>query len=247
MEAESPEPRRVHPVQRGRRAAVVPRPLRLPARARRHRPVPAAQRQRLLIMRDLFVNEEVYHWSDVCDHETAALLHARGGDRPGEAWASTRSASTTSRPPSPGRRTTSRTSRRRGLRPREVEHADGRGLPGADWTDSASTWRRSRRRRSSCTTKTAADVPAPADHQRHVRLLHRHDPAAPAAGRHRTTRLHANSTSGRSTSACRNYYYDITKRGFAQVDGAAEDLLRRGLPAVSGEKRRPAALEVQPL
>ena len=37
---------------------------------------------RLLIVRDLFVNEEVFHWSDVCDERTAPLLHARRGHRP---------------------------------------------------------------------------------------------------------------------------------------------------------------------
>ncbi len=54
---------------------------------------------RLLIVRDLFVNEEVFHWSDVCDR-AAPLLHARRRRSTPTSWASRRSGSTTSPPPS---------------------------------------------------------------------------------------------------------------------------------------------------
>ena len=152
----------LHAVQRHRRAAGLLRPLRLPARPRRHRPLPAARRP-LLIVRDLFVNEEVFHWSDVCDG-AAPLLHAARGHRPRRRWASTRSGSTTSPPrftlPEELR---AGHHRRRGLRPREVGHPDGRGLPG-----------QARRAR-------AAPREDPAGHLRHVQEDGRRCPATRCA------------------------------------------------------------------
>ena len=67
---------------------------------------------RVLIVRDLFTNEEEFHWSDVCDHEDVPHCYTvvAGRSTP-RRWASPRSASTTSRRPSRGRRTTCPTSR----------------------------------------------------------------------------------------------------------------------------------------
>ena len=65
----------------------------------------------ILILRDLFVNEEVFHWSDVCDDASCPHSYtARNRHRPGETGPARRSGSTTSPRPSPGRRTTSRPS-----------------------------------------------------------------------------------------------------------------------------------------
>ena len=88
---------------------------------------------KLLILRDLFVNEEVFHWSDVCDDaglphcytlalvldpEKMALEEIRVND-----------ISTTFTRPEELHRGDRRW---RGVRPGEVEHADGRGLPHQD-------------------------------------------------------------------------------------------------------------------
>ena len=82
-----------------------------------------------------------------------------------------------------------------------------------------------------------------ADAERPLRLLHRHDPAAPAQGGHVREGLAETTTSGRSTSGSSNYYYEITKRKFAHEVGPEQDLLRRGLPALLREGRS-ARLEV---
>ena len=47
-------------------------------------------------------------------------------------------------------------------------------------------------------------------------LLHRHDPAAPAAGRHVREGLHAKYDFWEIDQRVSNYYYEITKRDFAQ-------------------------------
>ena len=108
LRAGQPEARLLHPVQRRRRAAGVPRPLRLPARARRHRTVRVARRQHphspgpvrqrggLPLERCLRRRGPAAlptRWRVVIDPELTG--------------AARRSGSTTSPPRSPGRRTTS--------------------------------------------------------------------------------------------------------------------------------------------
>ncbi len=108
--AGQPEARAVHPVQRGGRAAVVPRPLRLPSRPRRHRPLRAAGRQAPHPARPFRQRGGLPLERRLRRRGPPALLHPRAGASTPRRWVSRRSGSTTSRPPSPARRTTSRPS-----------------------------------------------------------------------------------------------------------------------------------------
>ncbi len=169
----------------------------------------------LLILRDLFVNESIYHWSDVC--EDAGLPHCYtmamiiDPEKMGLQEIRVNDISTTFTRPKNyieaiiGGAVFAR---------EKWDTPDGRGLPDQDRRPG-----RAPRTRPAgdvqAVHQDVEDVPSRPDLERPVRLLHRHDPPAHAQG-------------GTYEKACRdydlweidqrvaNYYYDITKRGFAQ-------------------------------
>jgi hypothetical protein len=107
----------------------------------------------LLILRDLFVNEEVFHWSDVARTPACRTPTRWPSSSIRRRWRWPRSGSTTSRPPSPGPRTTStrssgaRCSPGRSGTPRWARSTTS---PSTSWT---TTWSGCGRRPSSSTAR----------------------------------------------------------------------------------------------
>jgi hypothetical protein len=157
----------------------------------------------LLILRDLFVNEEVYHWSGrergrqapalrtpsrmVIDPEKMGLDEIRVNDI----------STTFTRPKNyieaiVGGAVFAR---------EKWDTPDGRGLPDRRSTTSSDHLGRVQHRHPEALHQDLEDVPPRPHLERAVRLLRRHDPPAPAQGRDLREGLPSTTTCGRSTSA----------------------------------------------
>ena len=171
---------------------------------------------RLLIIRDLFVNEPVYHWRDVCDelphcYTLAVVIDPdEAGPRrdPGQ-----RHLHHVHRPQElhPGHH------RRCDLRPREVGHARWARSTRSSSPSSSRTWRRSGRRPSKMYDKTvgwpAASCAPTASSSYYIDMFL---PYLRKAGIYEEV-CSPKYDFWEIDQRVANYYYEITKRNFVQV------------------------------